>query len=451
MRLDEKAVGLRTFSVVWLGQLVSLVGSGLTGFALGVWVFQSTGSVTKFALISVAATLPTVLLSPVAGVLVDRWSRRRVMILADCGSAVGTIAVAVLLATDRLEIWHIYVAMGGSAAAAAFQWPAYSAATTLLVPRRLLARAAGMVQFARAGSQILAPLLAGLLMVHLPISSILWIDVATFVFAVGTLVMIRIPAPERPTVDTEGKGLRQEMGFAWSYLMRRPGLVRLLALFTMTNFFGSQALGLIVPLILGFNTPDALGLTLSFAASGMVVGSLMISIWGGPQRRILGVLGGCSLLGASLLWVGLRPSLILIAGALFAFNFAIAVINSCSQAIWQSKLAPHLQGRIFALRRMLATFTTPLGYLLAGPLADRIFEPLMAIDGPLAASLGKVLGSGPGRGIGLYYLVLGCLALAVSVWGWRSSPLMAVEVDLPDHDRTLTEDTAAMGAAASRP
>lgn len=429
--LDGEA-GLRTFSVVWCGQLVSLIGSGLTAFALGVWVFQRTGSVTKFALISVAATLPTVLLSPLAGVLVDRWSRRRVMILADCGSAAGTLAVAILLALDRLEIWHIYVAMGVSAAAAAFQWPAYSAATTLLVPKRHLARAAGMVQFARAGSQIVAPLLAGILMVNMPIHGILWIDCGTFLFAVGSLMAIRIPDPPRRSERAAERNVWQEVRFAWEYLAQRAGLVRLLGFFTLTNFFGSQALGLIVPLILAFNAPDRLGFTLAVAASGMIAGSLVISIGGGPRRKILGVVGGGSLLGLSLLLVGLKPSLTLIAAALFGFNFAIAVINSCSQAIWQRKLAPELQGRIFALRRMLATFTTPLGYLLAGPLADRLFEPLMAADGALADSLGPFLGVGPGRGIGLYYLVLGTAALLVSLGAWQSQRLLRVESDLPD-------------------
>ena len=443
--------GMRTFGVVWLGQLMSLIGSGLTGFALGVWVFQRTGSVTKFALISVSATLPTVLLSPFAGVLVDRWDRRKVMIFADCAAAVGTLAVAVLLATDQLEIWHIYVSMGLSAAAAAFQWPAYSAATTLLVPKQHLARAAGMVQFARAGSQILAPLLAGVLIVNIQIHGILIIDFVTFLLAVGSLMAVRIPAPPRRTDGAPQKSVWREMGFAWSYLQQRPGLVRLLGFFTATNFFGSQALGLIVPLILAFNAADHLGYTLSIAASGMIVGSLVISIWGGPSRRVFGVLGGGSLLGISLWFVGLQPSLVLIAVALFAFNFAIAVLNSCSQAIWQSKLAPDLQGRVFAFRRMLATFTTPMGYLLAGPLADRLFEPWLAVGGPLADSVGRWIGVGAGRGIGFYFIVLGTMALLVSVWGWRSSRLVRLELELPDHDVLSSAEPVKSQPGAGKP
>ena len=154
-RIDMQ--GMRTFTIIWLGQLVSLTGSGLTGFALGVWVFQRTGSVTQFALIALFTILPGLPLSPIAGALVDRWSRRWVMMLSDAGSGISTLAIALLFVTGKLEIWHIYVATAASSACSAFQWPAYAASVAMLVPKRQLGRANGMVQVSQAVSQAGSP------------------------------------------------------------------------------------------------------------------------------------------------------------------------------------------------------------------------------------------------------------------------------------------------------
>lgn len=426
------APSFRTFVVIWLGQLASLVGSGLTSFALGVWVYQQTGSVTRFALINVATALPALVVLPFAGALVDRWDRRRTMIWADWGAAMGTVLVAVLLTLGRLEIWHVYVATAVSSLANAFHWPAYTAATTLLVPKEHLARAAGMAQFARAGSQIAAPLLAGLLVVTIGIRGVLLVDLATFVLAVLSLARVRIPSPEgKPGAGGWGALLR-EIRLGWRYLAERPGLVRLLIFFSSFNLFYSVAVVLVSPLILSFNTPAVLGATLSTGAAGMLLGGLLISLWGGPARRVAGLIGSSLLLAGSMLVIGLRPSVPLIAAGLFVFNFAIPVVNSCSQAIWQVKVEPALQGRIFAIRRMFATSSSPLGYLLAGPLADRVFEPLLAAGGPLAGSLGRLVGTGPGRGIALLFLALGILSSLVGVWGLFSRRLMRVEDELPD-------------------
>lgn len=422
----------RTFTLIWFGQLVSLIGSGLTSFALGVWVYQQTGSVTQFALLSVATSIPGIILLPFAGALVDRWDRRWTMMVSDSAAALGTLCLSLLLASSQLELWHIYVAMAVNASASAFQWPAYSAATTLLVPKQHLARAAGMVQTARATSQVLSPLLAGFLVVTIGIHGVLLVDFATFLFAVTFLSLVRIPRPREATGAGRHGSLLSDIKFAGRYLTERPGLIRLLTFFSSINLFYSLAVVLVTPLMLSFKTAEVLGFTVSAGATGLLLGGLLVSAWGGPKRRIHGVVGTALVLGVSLMVVGVRPQVPLIAAGLFCFNFCIPIINSCSQAIWQVKVAAHLQGRIFAIRRMLVTSSSPLGYLLAGPLVDKVFEPLLAPGGVLAGSVGLVVGTGAGRGIGLVFLVLGLMCCIIGAWGLMSTRLMRIEEELPD-------------------
>ncbi len=185
------------FLVVWFGQLISLIGTRLTAFALGIWVYQQTGSVTRFALITVFTALPGILMLPITGVLVDRWDRRKVMMLSDAGAGLCTTTVMVLLWSGQLQIWHVYVTMALSSAFDSFQWPSYAAATTLLVPKEHYGRAAGMLPLARSIAQTLAPFAGGVLLLTIGLPLILLIDVCTFLFAIGSLALIRIPMPPK--------------------------------------------------------------------------------------------------------------------------------------------------------------------------------------------------------------------------------------------------------------
>jgi len=187
---------VRVFALVWFGQLISITGSGLTEFGLSVWVFQRTGSTTQFALTFLAFTLPRILLSPLAGTLVDRWDRRRAMLLSDTGAALTTLAIALLLIAGRLEVWHIYIATAISSSLSAFQRPAYKATITLLVPKEHYGRASGMVSLARSIPSLVSPALAGFLIVAIGLEGVILIDFATFLFAVFTLLLVRFPRPE---------------------------------------------------------------------------------------------------------------------------------------------------------------------------------------------------------------------------------------------------------------
>ncbi len=423
----------RSYLILWAGQLVSLVGSGLTGFGLGIWVYQQTGSVTRFALISLFTTLPGILLSSVAGALVDRWDRRRALILADTGSALATLSIALLLYLDRLEIWHIYVAMGISSAFSALQWPAYVSATTLLVSKRDFSRAAGLRNLAQAASDLAAPVLGGVILVTAGIQTVILVDVATFLFAVSTLLLIRIPRPEESAEGRAARGsIWREAAHGWTYVRSRPGLLGLLLTAPSSNLVQGTVRVLAPPMVLAYASARALGMALSIAGLGFLTGSLLMSVWRGPRRRIHGVLGFTILCGICMVLAGLRASLALFTVAGFVYFFSSAVSGSCGQALWQVKVDPDLQGRVTAIRRIVGWSTLPIAYAATGPLTDRVFEPLMAPGGLLAASLGGFLGTGPGRGAAALLILMGLLLVLVGLGGYLFPRIRLLESELPD-------------------
>lgn len=420
---------IQVFIIIWFGQFVSLIGSGLTGFALGVWVYQRTGSVTQFALISLFTTLPAIVISPLAGVITDRWDRRWVMILSDSGAGLSTLVIALLLSVGWLEVWHIYLAMAISSAFSACQWPAYSAATTLLVPKKHLGRASGMVQVAEAAAQIFSPALAGILVMTIQLQGVILIDVSTFLFSLVTLLPVRFPRPDT-TEGKKGKGsLLHEATYGWTYITARPGLLGLLMFFAASNFLTGVVSVLVTPLVLAFAPVAILGTVLSIGGSGMLVGSLVMSVWGGAKRRIYGVLSFTLLGGLCILLAGLRPSVPVFFFAVFLYFFGLPIINGSSQVIWQNKVAPAVQGRVFAVRRMIAWASLPLAYLVAGPLADHVFEPLLSIGGPLTGSIGQIIGVGPGYGIALLFVVIGMLTVLATTGAYLYPRLRLVDLE----------------------
>lgn len=425
--------GMRTFLVIWFGQLVSTLGSGLTGFALGVWIYQETGSATLFAMNMLAVAVPTLVMAPLAGALVDRWDRRWVMVLSDTGAGLSTLVVFLLLLTDRLEVWHVYIITAISAAFSTFQWPAYSAATSTLVPKEQLGRAGGMVQIGEAISQIIAPGVAGALYVTIGMQGVVLIDFVTFLFAVGSLLLVRIPKPKVSAEGALGKGsLWKEITYGWKYITARPGLLGLLLVFAANNFFSGLVQPLLTPLVLDMTSADVLGYLGSVIGIGMLLGTLIMSAWGGPRRKVHGVLGFLMLGGLFTTLLGLRPSLPLMALGGFLMMITFPIVNGSSQAIWQRKVALDVQGRVFSTRRMIAWSTTPIAFALAGPLADKVFKPLLLEGGALADSVGQVIGVGPGRGVGLMIVIIGVLNIVAAAAGYLSPRVLYVEDELPD-------------------
>jgi MFS family permease len=424
---------MRAFLVVWGGQLVSILGTSLTGFGLQVWVFLETGSVTRLAIATLCFALPQVLLAPVAGALVDRWDRRATMLAADLGAGLATLGVAVLHFGGALEVWHVYALVGFGAIANTFQGPAWMASVPLLVPKRHLGRANGMVQMSDAVGVIAAPVVAGFLLAAVGLGAVLLADLGTFLVAVATLAAVRFPRPGR--VESErGASLLDDVRIGWRYLRERPGLLWLLAVFAGVNLTMSFTNVLAIPLVISFSDESVVGTVFSIAGFGMLAGSASVSIWGGPGhgRRVRGILVGLLAGGAFVVLIGSRPSIPTIATGFFLLMLCSTVVNATSQALWQLKVSPGVQGRVFALRRTISSGVMPLGIAVAGPLADRVFEPLMARSGVLAGSVGRVIGTGPGRGAGLMIVLSGLGVMAMAVVGWLNPRVRELEEQLPD-------------------
>jgi DHA3 family macrolide efflux protein-like MFS transporter len=433
----ETLRGMKTFLVIWFGQLISIIGSGLTGFALSVWMFEQTGQATPIALNALFFNLPRVILSPIAGSVADRYNRRLVLILADTGAALSTLAIAIILFSGNLQVWHIYLTTALSSAFSAFQEPAYRASITMLVPKKDLARAGGIQQIGFAIQSILTPLIASLLYLAIGLQGVILIDFVTFFIAIGALIIVRIPQP-KPTTEVEepgeGKSMWQDAVFGWKYIRRRPGLFGLLWYYAAVNFFLSLSGVLVIPLVLSYGTAADMGVIQMAGGAAMLIGGLVIGVWGGPKRRLIwGVIAAIALSGIGYFMVGLKSSTWLIGSAQFVILFFIPISAALSQAVWQKKVAPDIQGRVFAIRAMIAYMIMPLANLVAGPLADNFFEPLLQEGGALSSTfVAGLVGVGAGRGIALIFIVSAFSLWISSAYAFANPRIRNLEEEVPD-------------------
>jgi predicted MFS family arabinose efflux permease len=435
---ENRPMGMTAFMIVAVGQAISLIGSGMTQFAITIWAWQETGQATALALAGFFGFTPVVLFSPFAGALVDRWNRKLVMMLSDLAAGVGTVVLLLLYRGDGLQIWHIYALSAFVGLFQAFQWPAFSAAISVMLPKEQYARANGMLELARSGAGILAPVLAGAMLGWAGIGWVFGVDVITCLFAIGALLVIHVPEPEVSRAGEDGRGnLWKEAGFGFEYIWKRPSLFWLQMIFFFINLTASFGFTVLAAMILARTNDDTvvLGTVQSAGAVGGVVGSLLLSAWGGPKRRIHGVLG--SIIAVSILnttLMGLGRSLPVWAVASFLGAITLPLLNGSNQAIWQAKVPPDVQGRVFSIRRLIAQITVPLATLMAGPLADYVFEPAMNPGGALAPLFGGMLGTGPGAGMAVMFLISGVLGVLVGVAGYLFPLVRDVEDHLPDHD-----------------
>jgi MFS transporter, DHA3 family, macrolide efflux protein len=425
------------FTVVWVGQLVSMLGSGMTSFAITIWAWQESGQATVLALVGLSTFGPSVLLSPIAGALIDRFDRKRIMMLTDLGSSVPALIMLMLHAAGGLQIWHLYVLGAWAGAFNAFQFPAYSAAISTMLPKSQYTRANGMLALAGSIAGIAAPILAGLLLVVIGIGGIFVIDLVTFGVAVLTLAIVVIPRPPPTTEVMARMSLWRDSLYGFGYIVKRRALLHLQLVFTAVNFAATFGTIVLAPMVLARTGNDEIALASVQSALGVggVVGGLLISVWGGPKRRIHGVLIGMlgsGLLGMMLMGAG-RDLPVWLVGAFFMIVF-MPLLNGANQSIWQSKVAPALQGRVFAARATVARITAPIAMIAAGPLADHVFEPAMMPGGALAGPLGPLVGTGPGAGMGLMMLLAGAATVLIALVAMTVPSIRALEETVPDHD-----------------
>jgi DHA3 family macrolide efflux protein-like MFS transporter len=366
------------FFTIWVGQALSLVGSQVGGFALVWWLAQETGSATILATATLVAMLPGIVLGPFAGALVDRWNRRTVLIVADTAIALLSAWLAFLFWADAMQVWHVYAIMFARALGGAFHWPAMQASTSLMVPQEHLPRVAGMNQTLHGVLNILSPPLGAFLMSVLPLYGIMALDVATAAFAIVPLFFVHIPQPPRseaPAAEREDKpSLWQDVREGFAYIWHWPGVFMIMIMATVINFLINPGMSLLPLLVTGHFRGEALQLGWMNSAwgVGVVLGGLTLSVWGGFHRRILTSLTGLIGMGVGFAVLGLAPEAAfwLALGAMLFAGFMNPITNGPFMAIFQSAVAPDMQGRVFTVIGSMTAAASPLGLALAGPVAD---------------------------------------------------------------------------------
>ncbi len=436
---------MTNFTIVWGGQLISVLASTMTQFALTIWAYQETGSATSLGIINTAFVVPLFLLSPIAGVMVDRHNRKLMMMVSDLTAVLSTAGVLLLNLSGTLEIWHLYIAAAVNGLGATFQWPAYSAAISTMVPKEHYSRANGMMSLVESGPAVLAPILAGILLPVITLTGILTIDVVTFLIAITALLIVHVPQPVRTEEGQKAQGsMLQEAAFGFKYIFARRGLLGLLTFFIVLNFIIGLSISLFSPFILERTNQNSatLGVVTSANAIGAVIGGLLISLWGGFKRRMTSIFLGEALTGLFLLVVfGLGRSIpVWVIGVLIGGIFPIFT-NGASQAIWQSKVAPDVQGRVFSARRMIAWSVGPITPILAGLLADYVTEPAMQTPTWLAQAFGWMVGNEPGAGMAVQFVLTGIAYVLVALIVYLFFPhVRNLEDELPDHDQMQKAD-----------
>lgn len=445
MNETKRPTGFAAFIVIWLTQMISVLASGMTGFALTIWMYQETGSATAMGLMQVFYITPFLVISPIAGVMVDRYSRKLMMMVSDLAAVLGTVFLLVVFALDKMEFWHLYLVSALAGIGNTFQWPAYSAAISTMIPKEQLGRVNGMMSLMEAGPGVLAPILAGALLPFIKLEGILLFDLVTFLLAVSGLAFVFIPNPRKTLEGQESKGnVWKEAAFGFKYIFARPSLLGLQLVFFMGNLFTGIGFVVFAPMILARTDQNSVvfGTVQSTFAVGSILGGVLMSAWGGFKRRTHGVLLGWILSGLGMAMMGLGRNLYWWIPVAIFIDLVQPLVDGSNQAIWQSKVAPDLQGRVFSARRLIAWFTNPITPIIGGTLADFVLEPAIRAQGGLANTFGWLVGTGPGAGMGLLMFICGLGAALVGVAGYMFPAVRNAESLLPDHDQLAPSEPA---------
>ena len=419
---------MRTFAIIWFGQLVSTTGSYMSEFALTLWAWEVTGSATALALVGFFSQLLRIPVTLFAGLMVDRWHRQYLMMLGDSIAALATIGIGILFFTDSLQIWHLYLAASLNGGFGQIQSLAYKASISSLVPPRQLTRANSMNSAVHYGSAIVGPALAGVAYPLIGLLGILLIDLVTFGVAIATLCAIPMPQTPCPKTTVPGS-LWAKLTFGFRVVWRQPSLRSLLMITTTFWFFHDLGDAIYDPMILARTNGSTQILAGTAAAAGIggVTGAILLSVWGGPKRRVNGMLAGFIGAGLSKTIFGLGRSLAIWIPAQFCSSLNFPLLGSSETALWMTQIKPEHQGRVFAANDLALQGVSAIAMLLAGPLADRWLEPAMMSEGAWVNWLSPVFGSGPGAGMAILYTICSLTLLILGIGGWFIPQLRATE------------------------
>ncbi len=383
------------FFTIWTGQSLSLFGSRIAMFALIWWLTATTGSATVLALATLFATLPLVFLGPLAGVLIDRWNRRAVMIVSDGLIAILSLGIAVLFWTGAIQVWHVYVLMLAREIGGVFHWPAMQTTTALMVPQQHLARVNGVNQAMYGGLNILGPAVGALLLSVTTLGNIMLLDVFTALLAIVPLLFVAVPQPPRKTSGAAPASVWADLVAGLRYLLGWRGLLLMAVIGTLFKLVQTPIMSLLPILVtqhFGGAAGELAGMESAFGI-GVVAGGLLLGVWGGFRRRILTMNMALIVSGLATLLLGLLPAsqLGIALGTMLVSGAAMALLDGALTALMQSTVAPEMLGRVWMLFASLIGITSPLGLAIAGPLTDALGPQLWyVLAGVICVGVGAV-------------------------------------------------------------
>lgn len=416
---------MKKFLMIWSGELISSIGSGMTAFALSVYVYQTTGSATYVSLITLLAYLPTVLLSPLGGVLADRYDRRLLMIIGDLFSGLGLAYVLWNIQTGSDSMLPICIGVAFNAVFVALLEPSFRATITELLTEEEYARASGMVQIAGNAKFLISPALAGILLAVADIRLILLIDIGTFLITVTTVAIVRKSVGK--AVKTERQSIGREMRLGFAEINKSKGIRILIILMSFVCFFVGILQTLTSPMVLAVSNAETVGIMESLCAVGMLLGSVFIGILGIKKNfsTVLCVAGILS--GIFIALTGVNKSIFVTGAGIFLFFLALPFMNTSADVLIRKNIPNELQGRVWGIISLLSQTGTVLAYALSGVLADFVFEPLLSDNGVLSDSIGVLIGTGTGRGIGFMLILSGICIIPAAFAIGRSRSIRSLQ------------------------
>ncbi|MFS0918623.1 MFS transporter [Brevibacillus sp. 179-C 1.1 NHS] len=432
MSVMDKA--FRRFLIMWLGQLFSAIGSGLTAFALGVFLFQKTQSTMSYSLIILFSFLPSFLLLPISGVLADRFDRKKMMIIGDIGSIAGIMFILLVMLSGHMELWHIYVGVAISSISAALLNPAFKAAVSDLVSEEMYSQASGLIQLASSAQYLISPLIAGFLLTVFDIKLVLLIDIITFLLAVGAVLMIM----KHDVTDQkhEKQNFFREMSEAFRYLLSKKGVFSLVLLMSVVCFYIGLLQSLFGPMMLTLTDSKTLGIALSLSASGMLASSLLIGLFGLGKSKVFMLSLFLALAGLFYALMGVFTSVWLIIVFGFLFFITLPFVNTSLEVLIRTNVDNERQGRVWSMITAISQIGFILAFGSAGFLADHVFNPLFYPDQLLGQTVGHIIGTGPGRGIGFLFVLSGILVAILGMVIGRVRKIRELELQAIEERKT---------------
>lgn len=428
----------RSFCLVWVSQLLSKTGAGMTGFALGVWLFERTGSVLDFSGIILFGTLPGLLLTPWAGSIADRYDQRSIIIGTESLVAVCIAMIGCLVWFEKFAVWHLYAIQAVISVSMAFEEPAAYASISNLVPKTQLGRASGLFVVSSAVPQLFAPLMAGALMGIIGLPGIIALDLTTLIISLLLLCGVTFPPLPRlgeDTLSSTASGLRRTVSDivnSLTFLQERPALALLYGYMTLATFLTGMVAVLVTPLVLSIHSASILAVVMTSAAAGALIGGLALSVGGGPSRWITLVLVLNLFEGLAIALAGITTSVVGLCFCAFSLMLCNTMFSTCVESLSRRKVPRERQGRVFALRQVITLSATPLSAITGGVLVEYVFEPALLERGAWFETVGVWFGTGAGRGTGLFFLVIGVLGMLASLLSMTHCRLRRLEQDVPD-------------------